>query len=802
MKLPLKWLKEYIDYNVTHDEFVEKLMWRGFEVAEVIDEMPGIKNVVVCTVVSIEPHPDAKKLRVCRVDVGSGRILQIVTNSKVVEVGVQVPVALDGATLSDGLVIHDTVLRGVESFGMFCGAHELGLTEVELTGFVTDVKSEEVLIFSQKHPEGKTVQEVFELDSVIFDIELTPNRADCQSIIGMCREAAAALGQRFNEPVIKEVLAEGDIDNYAKVTIENGELCTRYCARMVTDLNIEPSPLWMQRKLRSVGLRPINNIVDITNYVLVEYGHPMHAFDVACVKDSHIVVRNAHEGEVVTTLDGQKRAVTPDMLLIADPEKGIGIAGVMGGENSEITEHTKAILFESAVFKGSSIRKTARKLRHTTDAATRFMKGVEPHNALLAVDRAIELVHELNAGRIIGGTIDVCMTDISSRFIDVSVAHVNQITSLDITAEHMCELLGTININASVKGDVIRVEVPHYRVDIESGIEADWDIAEEIARLYGYYNVEPTLMRGDTFCGRVHDEFMFEDTVKDRLVELGCCEMYNYNFTGPSEISALMLPENDRKRKTVHILNPFGEDQSLMRTTLIPGMLKTLSFNYSRRTGHYRFFEVGNVHYDRAVLPSQHKHLGIAFYEADEDFFTLKGAIEQLFEKLNIRDVKFVPGGGNYFQPGQKAEIYVGGERVGELGLVHPSVLKTFELPVKAYIAELELDLLIKPAEAKRTYEPLPRYPLVKRDIAIIVDDDMLSQTVVDAIYEVDTELMIENVQIFDVYKGTGIPEGKKSMAYSFTLRAMDHTLLDDEIVGCMQAILQNLEEKLSAKLR
>ena len=653
MKLPLSWLKDYVEWNVTPAEFVERMMWRGFETADILEEMPGVSGVVVGRINALEKHPNADKLQICSIDVGGEAPLCIVTGATNVFEGALVPVAMDGAKLVGGITIKPTNMRGVESAGMLCSGKELGLTEADYPG----AEFNGIMILHEEHPLGQRIQDAVGMNDIIFDIELTPNRADCQSIIGICREAAAALGQKFQEPVIRPVAGEGDASDYASVSVKNAELCPRYSARVVTDLVIEPSPKWMQRRLRAVGMRPINNIVDITNYVLVEYGHPMHAFDLACVAEGHIIVRNARENETVVTLDGKERAVTPEMLLIADPEKGVGIAGVMGGENSEITAATKATLFEAAAFKGSNIRATTRKLRHVTDAAARFIKGVEPVNAYLALARAIELVDDLHAGKVIGEAIDVCAADISPRVIDVDYAHVNKILNTDITPEDMVKMLATINIPSEVCGDKLRVDVPHYRTDIESGIEADWDIAEEVGRIYGYDNIPPTLMRGNTFRGRIGDDLKDEDAIKDLLVAQGCCEMYNYNFTGPAALDALRIPEGDEKRLAVKLLNPFGEDQSLMRTTLLAGALDSLARNFSRKTGQTRFFEVGNVHFDNnADLPEERKLLGVAFSGAGEDFFTLKGSLEALLASFNMHErCTFVPGGGECFQPGQKA---------------------------------------------------------------------------------------------------------------------------------------------------
>ena len=802
MKLPLKWLKEYVDFNVAPAEFAEKMLLRGFEVAEIIPEME-IDGVFVCEITAIEPHPNADKLRVCTVDVGKEEPLQIVTNATNVKVGDQVPVALDNARLTGGLEIHPTKMRGVASAGMFCGNEELGITNVEYPG----CENGGVMVFGEKHPNGQRIQEALDLDDCIFDIELTPNRPDCQSIIGICREAAAALGQKFPEPCPRQEEGYGDCRDVAKVTVENPYLCPRYTARVVTDLKIEPSPLWMQRKLRQVGLRPINNIVDITNLVLVEYGHPMHAFDLACVADSHIVVRNANEGEIVYTLDGKERVMSADMLLIADPTKGVGVAGVMGGLNSEITENTKATLFESAVFRPENIRSTARKLHHVTDSAARFIKGVEPVNAKLALDRAIELVVELNAGRVMGGMIDVCAADLNEKEVTASVSHINEILNTDISAERMAELLESINIPTEPVGDALKVRVPHFRTDIEDGVETDWDIAEEVGRLYGYTNIAPTLMRGDTFRGRVGQSFRDEDVIKDTMAALGCLELYNYNFISPKEIDDLMIPEGDERRKTVKLLNPFGEDQSLMRTELAGGLLRAAALNLNRKTGFGRFFEVGNVHFDNGDLPEERKLLGVLHFGTEEDFFTLKGTLEALFEKLGIEDVRFEKGGSEYLHPTQKAVISAGGEKLGEIGAVHPRVRRAFGVSANAYIAELDFKTLRSHIVRVKKYKPLPKHPAVQRDLALIVDEGMEAQQVIDVIAQAKARVKVENVRLFDVYRpkepgDKGIPEGKKSMAFTFQLRADDHTLTDEEIGQAVNAILKSLKFRLGAELR
>lgn len=800
MKLPLKWLKEYVDFNVSIDEFIERMMWRGFEIAGAEPELPGVSGVYAGLIRHIEKHPNADKLQICAVDVGRDTPVTIVTGAKNVFEGARVPAALDGALLANGLKIKPVEMRGVMSYGMLCSGTEIGITDEDYPG----AQADGILILKGDIKLGAPIEQALGMDDVIFDIELTPNRPDCQSVIGISREAAAALGQKFKEPVIRKVNGQGNASAYASVTVENTQLCPRYTGRVVVDLKIEPSPGWMQKKLRSAGLRPINNIVDITNLVMLEYGHPMHAFDLSCVSGGHIVVRNAREGEKVTTLDGKERPVTPDMLLIADAEKGVGIAGVMGGENSEITKNTRATLFESAVFKSASIRSTARKLRHTTDAAARFIKGVEPVTAMKALERAAELVEELGAGVVVGDALDVCAADIREREAEIDWRHVNRILGQEHTPENMADLLESINIPSSVEGDTLRITIPHYRVDIEDGLEADWDIAEEIGRLYGYYHIKPTMMRGDTFRGGLTGEFRLDDAVKDQMAAEGAYEVYNYNFISPHELNALLLPEEDEKRRAVRILNPFGEDQSLMRTTLIGGMLRTLALNANRKTGHHRYFEVGNAHFDNnEVLPEERRLLGAAYYGAEESFFTLKGSVEALLDSLGIRGCEFVSGGGAYLHPGQKALIVFGTDVIGEMGAAHPKVLKAFGLPLNAYIAEISMAMLMKHRRRGTVYRPIPKHPLVQRDIAVVVDEQVKSAEILRVINSAQEGVILENAELFDVYRGQGIPEGEKSMAYSFTLRAReDKTLTDEEIQQAMNAVIYALRDRLSARLR
>ena len=475
--------------------------------------------------------------------------------------------------------------------------------------------------------------------------------------------------------------------------------------------------------------------------------------------------------------------------------------------HSEITENTKATLFESAVFRPENIRSTARKLHHVTDSAARFIKGVEPVNAEKALARAIELVEELKAGKVMGGMIDVCAADLNEKQVTASVSHINEILNTNLPAEKMAELLSSINIPTEPVGDALKIRVPHFRTDIEDGIETDWDIAEEVGRLYGYTNIAPTLMRGDTFRGRVGQAFKDEDTVKDTMAALGCLELHNYNFISPKEIEDLMIGEGDERRQLVKLLNPFGEDQSLMRTELAGGLLRAAALNLNRKTGFGRFFEVGNIHFDNGDLPEERKTLGVIHFGSDEDFFTLKGTLEALFEKLGIERVRFEAGGSPYFHPTQKAIMSVNGEKLGEMGTVHPKVQRAFELSAPAYIAEIDFAALRAHILRARKYKPLPKYPAVQRDLALIVDEAMEAQQVIDVIEAAKARVLVENVRVFDVYRprlpgDKGIPMGKKSMAFTFQLRADDHTLTDEEIGQAVNAILKSLKFRLNAELR
>lgn len=796
MRLPKSWLCDYIDFNVSDEVFIEKMMWRGFELESYEKELNDVSGVITGKILKMEPHPNANKLTVCQVDLGD-KTAQILTNAKNVFEGAVVPVAYAGAKIgSQEFTVAN--IRGVESYGMFCSGEEFHLTESEFPGAGVDG----ILILPEDTPLGIDIAKALGRDDVVFDFSVLPNRPDCNSIIGLAREAAAALGQTMKEPEIPHIAGEGNASDYASVTVENTELCPRYCGRVMKDIVIEPAPVWMQRRIRMMGMRPINNIVDITNYVLMEYGHPMHAFDLSCITDGHIIVRNAEEGEKVTTLDNKERIMDKDMLLIADPARGVGVAGVMGGLNSEITPDTKAVFFESAVFKASNIRHTAKKLRHSTDASARFVKGVEAVNAYLALERCIELMDKLHAGKVIGEILDVCNCDLTPQVVTVDVDHVNRLLNTHFTGDQMGELLAPIHLACTSHGDTMEVELPHYRTDIEKGIEADHDIAEEVGRVYGFENIPPVLMNGDTFQGAIAPVYLLEDRIKDILVSCGCLEMYNYNFTGPAALSKLNFDAEDKRQKAVKLLNPFGEDQSLMRTTLYMGMLDSVARNLNRKTGYGRFMEVGNVHLDLGgELPEEHKNIGLAFFGETESFFTLKGVVETLLAKLRVPEVSFKKGASPCYQPGRGAEIWSGDVKLGEMGQFHPDVLAGFDIKQPVYMAELSFETIHATEKEELTFAPIPRFPLVNRDLAVVVDNDREAAECMDIIRNAQSELLVENIRLFDVYRGIGVATGKKSLAFSFSLRSPDHTLTEEEIRKAFDAIIDALKNN-NAPLR
>lgn len=800
MRVPMKWLSQYVDTTgYTPVEIAKLLTARGLEIGGVEELGANIQNVVVGRLLSVVKHENSDHLQICMVDVGKDEPIQIVTGAQNVKAGDLVPVALHDSRLPNGLHIKKGKLRGAVSEGMLCSGEELCLSEEDYPG----AGEHGILILKEEWPVGTDIRQVLGLNDTVLEAEPTPNRPDLQSVIGVAREVAFALGRPLNLPIVS-VKAEGgrNIRDFVKVEVEDARLCPRYMARTVRDIKIGPSPAWMKGALRAAGVRSINNIVDITNYVMLETGQPMHAFDLACVADSHMVVRCAKEGEKLETLDGKERELDAEMLCICDAAKPVGIAGVMGGANSEITENTRTVLFESAKFNGYSIRMTSKKLGMMTEASQRFVKGVDIEGTAYALERACQLVELLGAGKVDEGVIDVVGQDLARRRIMARPERVNALVALNVPAERMAEILNGLCIPTKLENGLLNIEVPHFRDDIEG----EADISEEIARIVGYDEIPLTFMRGDLSRGRLTRTQKLTETVRDVLCGMGAYECNTYSFTGQSAYDKLLLPEDSPLRSSVRILNPFGEDNALMRTTVAVSLLPVAATNINKKNGDFRIFEISNVYFpakEEGELPKGKQNVCIILNGEGEDFFTLKGVVETLCASLGIEVSKldFSAGGEAYYHPGRKAVLTVGGAYAGQLGEVHPDCAAAFEIPNRIYMAELELDVLFAAAAEQKKFKSLPKFPAVERDIAFVLSEEHTAKQVKDVIQKAGGELL-EAAELFDVYQGANIEKGKKSMAYSLRFRAMERTLTDDEVAEATNRILSALESTLQAKLR
>jgi len=796
MLVPVKWLKEYIDIDVNTEELVYKLTMTGSKVESITKLGENIQKVVVGKILSVVPHPNADKLLVCKVDVGND-IIQVVTGASNVKEGQLVPVALHGALLPDGSKIKAGKLRGEISQGMMCSGEELGLTDADYPGAEVDG----IMILSEEYPLGMDIKEALDLEGEVIEFEITSNRPDCLSIVGIAREAAVAIGKPLKYPKIEVQRGIGKVEEEASVIIEDEKLCPRYCACVIMDVKIEPSPMWMRRRLAAAGVRPINNIVDITNYVMLELGQPMHAFDLDKVAQKTIVVRRARDGEVLKTLDDQIRKLDKDMLVIADSEKPIGLAGVMGGANTEITNETRNILFESALFDGATIRSTAKKLGLRSEASSRFEKGLDIVNVRIAMNRAIQLVQQLGAGTVVEGIIDVCHGSLEMRTLEVPWERINKLLGIELTVDKIREILERLEFKVECCGEILKVGVPSYRGDIE-GVA---DLAEEVARIFGYDNIPMTLMENSIARASRTQKQILTDLAKETLVGMGLFETVTYSFTSPNVYKSLGF-KKDEYPAVVRIANPLGEDQSIMRTTLIPSMLEVLSRNYNRRIADCRIFEIANIYLPKSnsidELPNEIPTLAIGEYGDEIDFYTLKGQVEVLFDVFGILDnIKFVPGVHPSFHPGRTAKVMFDQEEIGVIGEIHPRIAENYELEIRILIGELNFEKLMKFANIKRKYKPLPKYPAVTRDLAIVVDKNILASQIEEIIVKTGGELL-EEAELFDVYEGNQIAEGYKSMAYSLRFRAADRTLKDEEVNDLLNNIIAELADKINARLR
>lgn len=795
MKVPVNWLRDYIDINMDIREFAEAMTLSGSKVEGV--ESPGeeISNVVVGKILTLEKHPNADRLLVCQVDAGNDTI-QVITGASNIKVGDVIPVALDGSTLPGGIKIKKGRMRGLESRGMMCSIEELNLSKEDYPEACEDG----IFILDVNLVPGTDIKNVLGLNETVIDFEITSNRPDCLSILGIAREAAVTLGRPLKKPDVTVKEEEDSAEKYASVEIKDAELCPRYAARIIKDVKIGPSPEWMKQRLKAAGVRPINNIVDITNYVMLELGQPMHAFDLENIDGKKIIVRRASDGEVMKTLDEQERKLDSSMLVIADDIKPVAVAGVMGAANSEVTENTRTILFESANFDGIAVRLAAKKLGMRTEASSRFEKGLDVETVAMAVNRAAQLVEELGAGKVCSGIIDCYPGKTERKSIKLRPDRINAFLGTSISTEYMVKTLKALEFD--VDETSMSVLVPSFRSDVER----EADLAEEIARFYGYNNIEATLLEGKSATlGRKSFRQKLEDVIKDTMVSCGMYEIYTYSFTSPKVLDAINANEDSGLRKTVVISNPLGEDYSIMRTTTIPGMLDVISRNYNRRVDAVRLYELACVYIPESVpvtsLPVEKEVLTLGMY-GDADFYDLKGAVEEIFDVLGINRVDFQPEKDNpAFHPGRTASILIKGKKIGTIGQIHPELADNFECPKETYVGMIEVDALVENARMEVEYKPLPKFPAVTRDIAMLVKDEVMVKQIEDII-RANSGDILEEMKLFDIYKGKQIPEGMKSVAYSIIFRGQGKTLTDEEVNVVMQKIVSGLKDKLEAQLR
>ena len=794
MNISRKWLSEFVDITATDKEYDEIMTIAGQKVETTTRMDEDIKNVVVGKVLSMARHENSDHMWVCMVDVGEGEPLQIVTGAQNVNEGDLVPVAKHNSYLPGGVHITKGKLRGVESNGMLCSYKELGLTEHDCP----EAYADGIWILNNEGAEiGEDMNKVIGNDDSIVEFEITNNRPDCYSLLGLARETAAAFNvpMHHHEPVVKGG-AEGVLTDLLDVDVEAEDLCPRYTARMVRNVKIAPSPKWMRQRLRSAGVRPINNIVDITNYVMIEYGQPMHAFDYRYVSGGKIIVRRAGEDKTLTTLDSNVRSLQPDMLVIADETKPVGLAGIMGGENSEIVEDTVDVVFESANFLGSSIRKTALALGMRTDASAKFEKDIDPMLTVPAVNRACELVELLGAGEVMDGMIDILNYVPAPVTLPLEPEKINALLGTDIPEADMVEYLRREEVPV-VDG---QIQVPSWRPDLRCMA----DIAEEVARYYGYNNIATTLMRGTTTRGGYSDTAMLENQAGAAARSLGYSEIITYSFVSPASFDAVRIPKDSPLRKTLKLVNPLGEDTSIMRTIILPSMLDILSRNYAMKNKGVKLYELGRVYLpvDGQDLPEEPRHLIFGTYGEHETFFTMKGEIDALLELLNVKPAEYVANRENpSYHPGRCADILIDGKLAGTIGQIHPLVAETYGIGGEVYVADLDFTTIEASVAEERVFHSLPRFPAVTRDLALVCEESLTVGELERCISGAAGKLL-RKINLFDIYRGPGVPAGKKSVAFSLELRADDRTLTDEDSTGVVDRVLKALKEEKNVTLR
>lgn len=798
MLVPINWLKEYTKVDVTAEEFCERMIMSGSNIETATKFGEDIHQVVVGKVLSIEKHPDADKLVVTKIQVSKeDEAIQIVTGATNLFEGAYVPVALHGSKLPGDKVIKKGKLRGIESNGMLCSAGELGFEDK----VIPVANKDGIWILDETYPLGQNIVEALGLQNTVVDFEITPNRPDCLSMIGMARETAATLGGTLNYPETQCVMEEGKAKDYIHVEIKNSDLCRRYVARVVTDVKIQQSPWWLQKRLIHAGMRPINNIVDITNYVMLEYGQPIHAFDLKNVEDDKIIVDTAEAGEIFTTLDGVERKLTEDMLLIKDGKRSVALAGVMGGFNSEIQPDTNTILIESANFSGDSVRATSKKLALRTEASSRFEKGIDPNLCEEAADRVCKLIEMLGAGKVTKGSVDVYPNKVEHHTVTVRVDRVNHVLGINLTGKEMETIFENLEMKVSRLGDTMKVTPPTIRQDLEEEI----DFIEEIARMYGYDKMPTTIPKGNSEAKKSRERTL-KDLAKDTMIAMGANEIQTYSFVSPKGVENVGIDEDSWESNFVTLINPLGEENSVMRTILTPNMMEVLGRNYSRNISEVRAFEIGNTFFksldEEDALPEEHDSMVMAAYGEKESFYTLKGMVEELFAKMGISGVAYeAESEYGVYHPGRCARILYQDYELGIMGEIHPDVTDKFGIGTRAYCCELAFDSVMKNANIERFYSPLPKYPAMGRDIALLVKEEV-TVAEIEAVIKEEGGKLLESVALFDVYRGKPISEGMKSVAFALVYRALDRTLTEDEVTKVHNQVLAALKEKIDAVLR
>ena len=806
MNTPISWIKAYVpDLDCTVQEYVDRMTLSGSNVENYVDLDKNLEKIVVGKILKIEKHPDADKLVICQVEVGEEEPIQIVTGASNVFEGALVPVVLVGGRVagghdgspnpSEGIKIKKGKLRGVPSYGMMCSVEELGSTKE----MYPDAPEDGIYIFQKEVTPGEDAVAAMGLRDSVVEFEITSNRVDCFSMIGMAREVAATFDLPFYPPVVTKTGNDEDVNDYIKVSVEDADLCPRYTARVVKNIKLAPSPEWMQRRLAAMGIRPINNLVDITNYVMEEYGQPMHAYDLDTIANKEIIVRRANDGETFVTLDGQERALDKDIITICDGEKAIGIGGIMGGENSMVTDEIKTLLFEAATFDGTNIRLSSKRLGLRTDASSKFEKGLDPNNAMAAMDRACQLIEEFGCGEVVGGAIDVYPNPVSEKRLPFEPEKMNALIGTDISDEQILKYFEKIEL--AYVPETNELIIPTFRQDLNCMA----DLAEEMARFYGYDKIPVTLPTGEATTGKLSFKGRIESIARDVAEQNGFSGGMTYSFESPKVYDKLLIPEDSDLRKAIVISNPLGEDYSIMRTISLNGMLTSLATNASHRNKNARLYEMGNIYLPKALplteLPEERMQFTLGMY-GDGDFFTLKGVVEELFETIGLeKQIEFLPSKEMPFlHPGRQAEVLLDGEKVAYMGEIHPEVNDNYGIKQRVYVAVIDMPLLVEKATFDRKYEAVAKFPAMKRDLSMTVSKDVFVGQIESVIVKNGGKLL-ESVELFDVYEGNQIKEGYKSVAYSLTFRAKDRTLEEAEVNKIVEKILGKLKE-LGAELR